>query len=77
MTSFLYKPIGYGDIMRISIDEANASSLQELTGKTLTKNGNEVIREVTEIVEKQQKPDSPCWVENNCSEEEQSEEESQ
>ena len=62
-------------MIRISIDEEVASSLQELTGKTLTKNGNEIIAEVIEMAEANKKPDSPCWVENNCSEEEEFEEE--
>ena len=62
-------------MIRISIDEANASSLQELTGKTLTKNGNEIIAEVIEMAEANQKPDALCYVESNCSEQEQSEEE--
>ena len=54
-------------MIRISIDEANASSLQELTGKTLTKNGNEIIAEVIEMAEANKKPDAACWLETNCS----------
>jgi len=66
--------IGCGDNMiRISIDEETASSLQELTGKTLTKNGNEIIAEVIEMAEASQKPDAACWMESNCSEEVQEE----
>ena len=53
-------------MIRISIDEANASSLQELTGKTLTKNGNEIIAEVIEMAEANKKPDAACWLETNC-----------
>ena len=59
--------------LRITIDEANASSLQELTGKTLTKTGNEIIAEVIEMAEANKKPDSPCWVESNCSEQDKEE----
>ena len=63
--------IGCGDNMiRISIDEENASSLQALTGKTLTKNGNEIIAEVIEMAEANRNPDTPCFMESNCSEQE-------
>jgi len=59
--------------MRISIDETNATSLQELTGKTLTKNGNEIIAEVIEMAEAAQKPNSPCWMESSCSDQDEDE----
>ena len=58
-------------MIRISIDEETASSLQELTGRTLTKNGNDIIAEVIEMAEANRNPDSLCWIESNCSEEEQ------
>ena len=61
--------------MKVTLSPECISSLEEITGKKITRNGNEVIREVVEIVEDQQKPDSPCWVENNCSEQEEVKEE--
>ena len=61
-------------MVRISIDAENASSLQELTGKTLTKNGNEIIAEVIEMAEASQKPDAACWLETNCSDQDEEEE---
>ena len=63
--------------MRISIDDENANSLEELTGKKLSKNGNEIIAEVIEMAEAGQKPDSPCWMESNCSEQDEKEVEAQ
>ena len=54
--------------MRISVDDSNVKSLEELTGKNLSKNGNEIIAEVIELAEANQKPNSPCWMESNCSE---------
>lgn len=53
--------------MRISVDDSNVKSLEELTGKNLSKNGNEIITEVIEMAEAGQKPDSPCWMESSCS----------
>jgi len=53
--------------MRISVDDENVKSLEELTGKNLSKNGNEIIAQVIEMAESNQKPDSPCWMESNCS----------
>ena len=60
-------------MIRISIDEETASSLQELTGRTLTKNGNDIIAEVIEMAESNQKPDSPCWIESDCSDQDEDE----
>jgi len=59
--------------LRITIDENVASSLQELTGKNLTKNGNEIIAEVIEMAESNQKPNSPCWMESSCSDQDEDE----
>ena len=54
--------------MRISVDDSNVKSLEELTGKNLSKNGNEIIAEVIEMAEAGNKPNSPCWMESDCSE---------
>ena len=59
--------------MRISIDDDVRNSLQELTGKNLSKNGNEIIAEVIEMVEAAQKPNSPCWMESSCSDQDEDE----
>lgn len=61
--------------MKVTLEDDVIDSLESLTGKKITRNGNAVIREVVEIAENTQKPDSPCWMESNCSEQE--EEESQ
>ena len=61
--------------MKVTLEDDVIDSLESLTGKKITSNGNAVIREVVEIAENTQKPDSPCWMESNCSEQE--EEESQ
>lgn len=61
--------------MKVTLEDDVVDSLESLTGKKITRNGNAVIREVVEIAENTQKPDSPCWMESNCSEQE--EEESQ
>ena len=53
--------------MRISVDDSNVKSLEELTGKNLSKNGNEIIAEVIEMAEAGNKPNSPCWMESSCS----------
>jgi len=60
-------------MIRISVDDENVNSLEELTGKTLSKNGNELIAEVIEMAESSKKPDSPCWMESNCSEQDEEE----
>ena len=60
-------------MIRVSIDDENANSLEELTGKKLSKNGNELIAEVIEMAEANKKPDSPCWVESNGSEQDKEE----
>lgn len=59
--------------MRVSLDDDVVNSLQELTGKNISKNGNEIIAEVIEMAETSQKPDSPCWMESNCSDQEEEE----
>lgn len=59
--------------MRVSLDDDVVNSLQELTGKNISKNGNEIIAEVIEMVEARQKPDSLCWMELNCSDQEEEE----
>lgn len=53
--------------MRVSIDDTNAQELERLTGKKLTKNGNEMIAELIEMVEESKRPDTPCWIESSCS----------
>ena len=59
--------------MKISLESDVIESLESITGKKISRNGNEIIREVTEMVEASQKPDAVCWMESNCSEEEQEE----
>ncbi len=59
--------------MRVSLDENVVNSLQELTGKNISKNGNEIIAEVIEMAESNQKPDAACWMESNCSEQDEEE----
>ena len=54
--------------MRVSLDDDVVNSLQELTGKNISKNGNEIIAEVIEMAEAGNKPNSPCWMESDCSE---------
>ena len=60
-------------MIRISLDDENANSLEELTGQKLSKNGNELIGEVIEMAEANKKPDSPCWMESNCSDQDEDE----
>jgi len=60
-------------IMRITLDAEVIRDLEELTGKKISRNGNEIIREVTEMVENSQKPDSPCWMESSCSDQDEDE----
>ena len=55
-------------MIRVSVDDSNVKSLQELTGKILSKNGNELIAQVIEMAESSKKPDAPCWMESSCSE---------
>lgn len=38
--------------MRISIDQKNSEEIESLTGKTLTKNGNELIGQIIEMAKK-------------------------
>ena len=38
--------------MRISIDQKNSEEIESLTGKTLTKNGNELIGKIIEMAKK-------------------------
>ena len=59
--------------MKVTLEDDVVDSLESLTGKKITRNGNAVIREVVEIAENTQKPDSPCWMESNCSEQEEEE----
>ena len=61
--------------MKVTLSPECISSLEEITGKKITRNGNEVIQEVADMAEANQKPDALCYVESNCSEQEQSEEE--
>ncbi len=57
--------------MKVTLSPECVSSLEEITGKKITRNGNAVIEEVVEIAEKSQTPeDSSCWIEGKCSEEE-------
>lgn len=54
--------------MKVTLEDDVVDSLESLTGKKITRNGNAVIREVVEIAENTQKPDAPCWMESSCSE---------
>ena len=38
--------------MRISIDQRNAEEIESLTGRTLTKNGNELVGQIIEMAKK-------------------------
>ncbi len=60
-------------MIRVSLDDRNASSLEELTGQKLSKNGNKLIAEVIEMAESNKKPDAPCWMESSCSEQDEEE----
>jgi len=60
-------------IMRITLDAEVIRDLEELTGKNLSKNGNELIVELIEMAEAGQKPNSPCWVESSCSDQDEDE----
>ena len=53
--------------MKVTLEPDVIESLESITGKKITRNGNEIIREVTEMVEASQKPDAACWLETNCS----------
>ena len=53
--------------MKITLEPDVIDSLESITGKKISRNGNEIIREVTEMVEASQKPDAACWLETNCS----------
>ena len=48
----LNKTFGFLAFMRIQIDEKNAEEIESLTGKPLTKNGNELIGQVIEMAKK-------------------------
>jgi len=54
-------------MIRVSLDDKNGNSLEELTGQKLSKNGNELIAQVIEMAESSKKPDAPCWMESSCS----------
>lgn len=56
--------------MKVQLSPEVVASLEEITGKKITRNADQIIREVTEMVEEQQKPDSKCWIESDCSEQE-------
>lgn len=53
--------------MKITLEPDVIDSLESITGRKISRNGNEIIREVTEMVEASQKPDAACWLETNCS----------
>ena len=38
--------------LRISIDQKNAEEIESLTGRTLTKNGNELVGQIIEMAKK-------------------------
>jgi len=59
--------------MKVTLEPDVIESLESITGKKITRNGNEVIREVVEMVEDSQKPDSPCWMESSCSDQDEDE----
>lgn len=54
----------------MSVSDENKRAMEDLTGKTITKNGDQVLAEVIEIAEQNKKPDSPCWIESSCSDSE-------
>ena len=58
--------------MKVTLSPECIKSLEEITGEKITRNADQVIREVAEIAENTQKPNSPCWIESNCSEEDES-----
>jgi len=53
--------------MKVQLSPECIQTLEEITGKKITRNADQVIREVAEIAESTQKPDAPCWMESNCS----------
>lgn len=59
--------------MKVTLEPDVIESLESITGKKITRNGNEVIREVAEMVEALQKPDAACWMESNCSDQDEDE----
>ena len=44
--------------MRISLSPETIESLEDLTGKRITRNGDEIIRQVIEMVENSEKSNS-------------------
>jgi len=52
----------------MSVSDENKKAMEELTGKIITKNGDQVLAEVIEMAEENKNPDSPCWIESSCSE---------
>jgi len=48
----LNKIFGFLVFVRIQIDQKNAEEIQSLTGKPLTKNGNELVGQVIEMAKK-------------------------
>jgi len=63
--------------MKIQLSPECVQSLEEITGKKITRNGNEIIQEVADIAESVQKPDSACWMESDCSEQDEKKEKTQ
>jgi len=59
--------------MKITLEPDVIESLESITGKKISRNGNEIIREVAEIAESTQKPDAVCWMESNCSDQDEDE----
>ena len=53
--------------MKITLESDVIDSLESITGRKISRNGNEIIREVTEMVEASQKPAAACWLETSCS----------
>ena len=51
----------------MSVSDENKRAMEDLTGKTITKNGDQVLAEVIEMAEETKKPGEPCWVESSCS----------
>ena len=48
--------------MKVTLEDDVVDSLESLTGKKSTRNGNAVIREVVELAENTQKTDYPCCI---------------
>lgn len=59
--------------MKVQLSPEVVASLEEITGKKITRNADQIIREVAEIAESVQKPESPCWIESSCSDQDEDE----